>query len=293
MAIVESRRLQAAGRGQGVMMITTSRFSLLASRFSRNANWVGAMFALLIVGSSAAQEGGLGGGSLPGGNLGGGGGAATAGTGGETVAFVYRDENGIPHIEAESEYDAWYALGYEQARDALLWIQIACKAARGELTWAIGDGGLTVDCAVKVFGTYDRLAAMTEQQRRTLLAPTDPNIQANFYDNCVAYASGVNAYRQAVKNAPPNVPSPELHLQEWLASNGLPGGQPDLAWVYNDWVTPLDTAAHGAMTSAGMSLVWPMALVNSAGGSYSTDDQGPAPELAPPGPLDPLDPAQA
>ena len=31
---------------------------------------------------------------------------------------VYRDTNGVPHIVAESEVGAWYALGYEQARDA-------------------------------------------------------------------------------------------------------------------------------------------------------------------------------
>jgi acyl-homoserine lactone acylase PvdQ len=36
-------------------------------------------------------------------------------------ATVYRDVHGMPHIVAGDERLAWYALGYEQARDALLW----------------------------------------------------------------------------------------------------------------------------------------------------------------------------
>jgi penicillin amidase len=66
-------------------------------------------------------------------------------------AVVYRDDHGVPHIVADNEVSAWYALGYEQARDALLFVQFACKAAKGELTWARGIGGLANDVAVKMF----------------------------------------------------------------------------------------------------------------------------------------------
>ena len=34
-------------------------------------------------------------------------------------ADVYRDKNGVPHIVADTEVEAFYALGYEEARDGL------------------------------------------------------------------------------------------------------------------------------------------------------------------------------
>ena len=188
---------------------------------------------------------------------------------------VYRDTNGVPHIVAESEVGAWYALGYEQARDALLWIQVTCKGAKGELTWAIGTNGITIDCAVKMFNTHGRLAAMSIAQRQSLFAPTNPSISANFYDNCVAFAAGADAYRKAVLNAPVTTPlTPERHLRNWLSSNALSGGQTNLAWVYQTPIVALDIAAQGAMTAALMSFAWPQGSVNSAGTSYGLTGGG-------------------
>jgi hypothetical protein len=193
-----------------------------------------------------------------------------AGVSGQQTATVYRDVNGMPHIVTNNEATAWYALGYEQARDALLWIQMGCKAAKGELTWARGISGITGDFAVKVFNTHGRLAAMSVAQRRALFAPTNPGIQANFYDNCVAYAAGADAYRQAVENAPATPLTAERRLRNWLTANALPEGQPNLAWVYQTPIEALDVAAHGPFTSAVMSFAWPTGMVNSVGASYAS-----------------------
>lgn len=195
-------------------------------------------------------------------------------------ATVYRDFHGLPHIVANDEASAWYALGYEQARDALLWIQYACKAAKGELTWVRGADGLFNDLAVQIFNAHGRLTAMSVAQRRALFAPTNPNIQANFYDNCAAFAAGADAFRLAVQNAPATPLTPERRLRNWLDQHSLLGpaagtssavwGQGNLAWIYQHPIEAVDVAAQGAWTTATMSIVSTTAstLVNSVGPSY-------------------------
>jgi hypothetical protein len=214
----------------------------------------------------------------------------------ETIATVYRDENGMPHIVAETERAAWYALGYEQARDGLLFIQYACKAAKGELTWLRGLPGVNNDMAVKVFKAHDRLAGMSTSALRTLFAPTNPAIEANFYDLCVAFAAGANAYREEVKNAPTTPSTPESRLRDWLDNHTIPSvpqntGQSSLAWVYEHSIEPVDIAAQGAYSAALMSFWWPDPLRNSAGQSFGDVPAGGGPaDVAREVPKDPLAP---
>src|SRR5262245_31393007 len=47
-------------------------------------------------------------------------------------ASVYRDKNGVPHIVGALEESVFYALGYEQGRDALYPAQINIKRYLGE-----------------------------------------------------------------------------------------------------------------------------------------------------------------
>ncbi|MBP8298876.1 MAG: penicillin acylase family protein [Planctomycetes bacterium] len=195
----------------------------------------------------------------------------------------------MPHIVATSERAAWYALGYEQARDGLLWIQYACKAAKGELTWVRGRvtvtlpqqapvpmvdaSGLTNDLAVQLLGAS--LRGMSVSNLRTLFASS--STQVNFYDNCVAFADGVNAYRQAVATSLTQG-TPEYQLKTWLDTHALPsnpGGQPNLHWVYAEAVDPVDIASQGGWTAAFWSFLGAeMQVVNSIGSSYTFQGGG-------------------
>ena len=56
-----------------------------------------------------------------------------------TQATVYRDPFGVPHIEAESEPVAWYARGFEEARDGLLLLQVSAKRVRGQAVKYLSD----------------------------------------------------------------------------------------------------------------------------------------------------------
>ena len=58
----------------------------------------------------------------------------------QLVANVYRDDHGLPHIEAETEEAAWYAMGFEEARDTLQAVQANLKRVRGEAALYLGRG---------------------------------------------------------------------------------------------------------------------------------------------------------
>jgi acyl-homoserine lactone acylase PvdQ len=64
-------------------------------------------------------------------------------------SLVWRDERGIPHIDASNEEDGWRTLGYETGRDRLFQAQAEIKefqgrgaelsAATSSRTWAFGS----------------------------------------------------------------------------------------------------------------------------------------------------------
>lgn len=58
---------------------------------------------------------------------------------------VYRDEKGIPHIEAEDELDMYMALGYIHASERLFQLDLYRRAARGQLAEVLGPDLLQRD----------------------------------------------------------------------------------------------------------------------------------------------------
>jgi penicillin G amidase len=98
---------------------------------------------------------------------------------------VYLDEFAVPHIEADNEYDLFYALGYMHARDRRFQMEILKLLAAGRMRELIGDqdksGVLThLEVFSRMVGLY--------LDGSKMLADADPaDIQA-----VKAYADGVN-----------------------------------------------------------------------------------------------------
>lgn len=62
---------------------------------------------------------------------------------------IRRDERGVPHIEANSQADAWFGLGFVHAQDRLgqmLWLR---QVARGRIAEWVGEAGLRSDRFVR------------------------------------------------------------------------------------------------------------------------------------------------
>lgn len=95
---------------------------------------------------------------------------------------VRRDAEGVPHIRAQREAEAQYALGFVHAQDRLWQMEVNRRVAAGRLAEILGAPALDADRFLRTLGV--RRAA--EAQWKNLDAPT----RALY----MAYAAGVNAY---------------------------------------------------------------------------------------------------
>src|SRR5688572_20765941 len=65
---------------------------------------------------------------------------------------IVRDGEGIPHIFAASERDAWFALGYAHAQDRLWQMEFQRRVAAGRLSEFLGERALDTDRLMRTLG---------------------------------------------------------------------------------------------------------------------------------------------
>lgn len=141
---------------------------------------------------------------------------------GETTITL--DDNGIPTIDAKSERDLAFAVGFMHARDRLWQLEMHRRIARGELAEILGSKALDTDKFLRTLGVHRAARAQLERmppEARALLQ---------------AYADGVNSYvLETMKVRPP----------EFV----ILGAQPS-AWE------PVDTVAWAVMMAYDLSGNW-------------------------------------
>ena len=84
----------------------------------------------------------------------------------EQPVSIVRDARGIPHIYAESENDAWFALGYVHAQDRLFQMEMQRRVGQGRLAEMIGALGLAADRLFRSLGLYRRAQDDQARERR-------------------------------------------------------------------------------------------------------------------------------
>jgi penicillin G amidase len=131
----------------------------------------------------------------------------------EGRVLVDRDARGVPHIRADNEHDAFFALGFVHAQDRLgqmLWLE---RLARGRTAEVLGPKGLDWDRRARLIG-FGRLA----DAQITHLAPATQRVLE-------AYAAGVNARIERVERgdvgAPLVVRSLGIPLETWEPADSL------------------------------------------------------------------------
>ncbi|MCA3323194.1 MAG: penicillin acylase family protein [Roseomonas sp.] len=92
------------------------------------------------------------------------------------------DGRGIPHIAAQSEEDAWAALGFVHARDRMFQMDMMRRGARGQTAALAGTAALRLDRFMRLLRLEERAAAD--------LAALDAETRGALD----AYARGVNAW---------------------------------------------------------------------------------------------------
>jgi len=104
---------------------------------------------------------------------------------------IVRDGEGIPHIFADTEADAYFALGYVHAEDRLWQMEMNRRSGSGTLAELLGASALSEDRLIRTVGL--RRAAQANP----------PHLDAATREILAAYAAGVNAYLGQVTVLPP------------------------------------------------------------------------------------------
>lgn len=99
---------------------------------------------------------------------------------------VLYDDYGIPHIYAQNQPDAYFALGYVHAQDRLFQMEMLRRAAAGRLSEILGPDLLKVD---KLFRTL-RINEFAESQAAKFFSSDS----SDFQKAALAYQKGINAF---------------------------------------------------------------------------------------------------
>ena len=74
----------------------------------------------------------------------------------QTDIHITRDANAVPHIEAKSRDDAFYAIGFAHAQDRLWQMEMHRRIASGRLAEVAGEAALSSDIFLRTLSLYDR-----------------------------------------------------------------------------------------------------------------------------------------
>jgi penicillin amidase len=95
---------------------------------------------------------------------------------------VYRDEFGVPHILAQSEYDAFFTVGFTQAQDRLWQMDLTRRAGMGRLSEVLGEPALQIDKMFHTLGLWRHVQKLSQ------------SLDDNTRNALQAYADGVNQF---------------------------------------------------------------------------------------------------
>ncbi len=125
---------------------------------------------------------------------------------------IYRDELGVPHVQAGNETDAYFGWGFAHAQDRLaqmLWLR---RSAQGRTAEIIGRKGLPADRWARLLD----LATLAEDQSERL--------DARSRGRLAAYAAGVNARIERIRAGrvgPPRALRGALPIEPWRPADSL------------------------------------------------------------------------
>lgn len=111
----------------------------------------------------------------------------------DAAAEIVRDADGVPHIRAASDHDAWFALGFAHAQDRLWQMEMQRRVGTGRLSEVLGEATVETDQFLRTLGIHRAAEAA--------LAHASPDARAVLD----AYAAGVNAWLGAGHPLPPEL----------------------------------------------------------------------------------------
>jgi penicillin amidase len=145
---------------------------------------------------------------------------------------IYRDEYGVPRLEAQDEHDLMFAFGYVHAQDRLWQMDLARRVGEGRLSELFGSATLEFD---KMFRTIG-IRRICEDIERSLPDESRSRIQS--------YADGINAFIVThVGKYPVEFDLLRYTPESWLPRHTLMMGRL-MSWQLNlSWWTDLTYGA--------------------------------------------------
>ncbi len=109
---------------------------------------------------------------------------------------VLFDALGTPHVYAQSDLDAAYAVGYVQARDRLFQMDFFRRVARGRLSELVGPAALDVDRGQRLIFTTQAPSSRGTHRIEDVIADALPPAMRALLQ---AYADGVNRFLEDLR----------------------------------------------------------------------------------------------
>ncbi len=190
----------------------------------------------------------------------------------ERAVAIDRDRHGVPHIDAESEPDAFFALGFCQAQDRLAQLLHLRRRARGTAAEEVGREAVEADHLARLLG----FRGLADRQWENLAAPARSALEA--------YAAGVNARIARLADEADGPESSRGEIEPWRAQDSLAlyklfawglSESIDASLVLNELVAELG--------AADAVRFFPAQGASHAGAARTTAAAAAAPLPAPPG----------
>lgn len=158
-----------------------------------------------------------------------------------------RDKDGVAHILAASEADAYFALGFAHAQDRLWQMELQRRIGAGRLAEILGERALPTDRFMRTLGLYRLAEAGLGRLSPGALAALD------------AYAAGVNANLAGRKGAlPPEFAALMLTPEPWRPADSLVWGRLMALQLGANWQDELLRAKIGRKLSPSqIADLWP------------------------------------
>jgi penicillin amidase len=166
-------------------------------------------------------------------------------------AEVRYDGRGVPHVTADSEQAAYYAVGYVQAADRLFEMDLLRRVMRGELSAVFGDVAVDSDRFNRQMD-FARAAEVTWEAAKD--GPAAPASEA--------FTDGVNAYREDA-GRPVEFELLDYDADPWTPVDSLLA-QKQISWgLTGDFSTLRRTAVADAFDRETADLLYPLPDANN------------------------------
>lgn len=124
-------------------------------------------------------------------------------------AKIHRSDAGVPTIEAKTDNDVFFAMGYLHAQDRLWQLEMQRRMGQGRLSEILGSAALHQDIWIR---TLDLVGAA-----RSSWASLDPVARASL----TAYANGINSWRATHSRLPPEFSMLNVDPEPWTPIDSL------------------------------------------------------------------------